>query len=241
MISSLLSTALNVLKYLYLDDATGGQFIWTPPLSLPDGTDYALQITQNNQHNYFGPFTVQGAVPASISAASATPKSPATGTTSKKPRTSSTRVASTHVTHSSTPTRIYTSATRPSQSSPSKPTRSSQASKSSKGSHHPSHLSTGAAIGIGIAVAVVFIGIIAALGFVCYRKRLRTRSSPTAALSSSSDADGTAESPAQTNEIDSKIILEKDSRSLVGELATSSNTHELEGKARTRPYELPEN
>ena len=25
-------------------DATDGQFIWTPPLSLPNGQDYALQI-----------------------------------------------------------------------------------------------------------------------------------------------------------------------------------------------------
>ena len=25
-------------------DATGGQFIWTPPLSLPNGIDYALEI-----------------------------------------------------------------------------------------------------------------------------------------------------------------------------------------------------
>ena len=26
-------------------DATGGQFIWTPPKSLPNGADYALEIT----------------------------------------------------------------------------------------------------------------------------------------------------------------------------------------------------
>jgi len=42
-------------------DATNGQFIWTPSTSLPNGNDYALQISQNGQVNYFGPFTVQGA------------------------------------------------------------------------------------------------------------------------------------------------------------------------------------
>jgi len=41
--------------------ATDGQFIWTPDSCLPDGTDYALEITQANQINYFGPFTIEGA------------------------------------------------------------------------------------------------------------------------------------------------------------------------------------
>ena len=31
---------VDVLK----TDATGGQFIWTPPMSLPNGIDYALEI-----------------------------------------------------------------------------------------------------------------------------------------------------------------------------------------------------
>jgi hypothetical protein len=42
-------------------DAKDGQFVWTPSTSLPNGNDYALQITQNDQVNYFGPFVVQGA------------------------------------------------------------------------------------------------------------------------------------------------------------------------------------
>jgi hypothetical protein len=42
-------------------DATNGQFVWTPSLSLPNGNNYALQIKQGNQVNYFGPFSVQGA------------------------------------------------------------------------------------------------------------------------------------------------------------------------------------
>ena len=42
-------------------DAKDGQFVWTPSTSLPNGNDYALQIKQNDQVNYFGPFVVQGA------------------------------------------------------------------------------------------------------------------------------------------------------------------------------------
>jgi hypothetical protein len=54
------------------DNSYGSQFIWTPPLSLPNGVDYALEISQKTQTNYFGPFVIQGAIPASVSAASAT-------------------------------------------------------------------------------------------------------------------------------------------------------------------------
>lgn len=60
-------TIRTPLKAL-LDVANGGQFIWTPRLSLPNGIDYILEIKQNDQVNYFGPLTVQGAVPASVSA-----------------------------------------------------------------------------------------------------------------------------------------------------------------------------
>ncbi|KAK5127212.1 hypothetical protein LTR85_008574 [Meristemomyces frigidus] len=50
--------------------ATGGQYIWTPSTSLADGTDYALEITQGSQINYFGPFEIQGAVASAVSSAS---------------------------------------------------------------------------------------------------------------------------------------------------------------------------
>lgn len=42
-------------------DATGGQYVWTPDTSLENGADYALEIIQGTQMNYFGPFTLQGA------------------------------------------------------------------------------------------------------------------------------------------------------------------------------------
>ncbi|KJX95930.1 extracellular matrix protein [Zymoseptoria brevis] len=43
------------------DSATNGQFIWTPSTSLENGVNYALEITQGTQLNYFGPFQIQGA------------------------------------------------------------------------------------------------------------------------------------------------------------------------------------
>lgn len=51
-------------------DATNGQYIWTPPTSLPNGNNYALQIKQGDQINYFGPFTVQGASSSASASAS---------------------------------------------------------------------------------------------------------------------------------------------------------------------------
>ena len=60
--------------------ATGGQYIWTPSKSLADDSDYALEIKQGNQVNYYGPFIVQGANPSAVSAAS---KSSATSTYAK--------------------------------------------------------------------------------------------------------------------------------------------------------------
>ncbi|KAK3111993.1 hypothetical protein LTR53_012198 [Teratosphaeriaceae sp. CCFEE 6253] len=64
------STNLQTVSTL-TTSATGGQYIWTPPTSLADGTDYALQIVQGSQYNYFGPFQVQGAVAAQVSSAAA--------------------------------------------------------------------------------------------------------------------------------------------------------------------------
>lgn len=55
--------------------SVGGQFIWTPPLSLPNGQDYALEIRQAGQNNYYGPFTVQGASPDAVASASSAAQS----------------------------------------------------------------------------------------------------------------------------------------------------------------------
>lgn len=63
-------------------DARNGQYIWTPSTSLPNGNNYALQIKQGDQINYFGPFTVQGASTSSSMSASASPMPSANMTTS---------------------------------------------------------------------------------------------------------------------------------------------------------------
>lgn len=53
--------------------ATSGQYIWTPAKTLPNGDDYALEITQGTQINYFGPFVVQGASASASISSSAVP------------------------------------------------------------------------------------------------------------------------------------------------------------------------
>lgn len=53
--------------------ATGGQYIWTPSSSLPNGNNYALQIKQGDQINYFGPFSVQGQSSSASASVSASP------------------------------------------------------------------------------------------------------------------------------------------------------------------------
>ncbi|OQO06300.1 hypothetical protein B0A48_08889 [Cryoendolithus antarcticus] len=54
------STNLQTVQTL-TSSAIGGQYVWTPSENLPNGVDYALQITQGTQTNYFGPFSIQGA------------------------------------------------------------------------------------------------------------------------------------------------------------------------------------
>ena len=54
-------------------NAQNGQFIWTPSTSLPNGNNYALQIKQGNEINYFGPFSVQGASSSASASVSASP------------------------------------------------------------------------------------------------------------------------------------------------------------------------
>ncbi|QIW96954.1 hypothetical protein AMS68_002472 [Peltaster fructicola] len=54
-----ISSNLDTL-YDLTNTTIGGQYIWTPAADLPNGSDYALQITQGNQTNYYGPFRVQG-------------------------------------------------------------------------------------------------------------------------------------------------------------------------------------
>lgn len=54
-----LSTNLQTIETL-TSSATGGQYVWTPSNTLENDSDYALQIEQGSQLNYYGPFTLQG-------------------------------------------------------------------------------------------------------------------------------------------------------------------------------------
>ncbi|KAK0255619.1 hypothetical protein LTR91_002572 [Friedmanniomyces endolithicus] len=67
-------------------DIHGGQYVWTPPTTLPAGNDYALQILQGNQVNYYGPFQILAATaPASSSTSSTATSSSATTTAAANP------------------------------------------------------------------------------------------------------------------------------------------------------------
>ncbi|KAK0306794.1 hypothetical protein LTR01_006090 [Friedmanniomyces endolithicus] len=67
-------------------DIHGGQYVWTPPTTLPAGNDYALQILQGNQVNYYGPFQILAATaPASSSTSSTATSSSATTTAAATP------------------------------------------------------------------------------------------------------------------------------------------------------------
>ncbi|KAI7164055.1 hypothetical protein D0869_08270 [Hortaea werneckii] len=58
--------------------ATGGEYLWTPSICLENGDDYALEIQQGSENNYFGPFTVQGRDASCEDSASASPSANAT-------------------------------------------------------------------------------------------------------------------------------------------------------------------
>ncbi|GAB1733036.1 hypothetical protein NU195Hw_g9529t1 [Hortaea werneckii] len=58
--------------------ATGGEFLWTPSICLENGDNYALEIQQGSENNYFGPFTVQGRDASCDDSTSASPSANAT-------------------------------------------------------------------------------------------------------------------------------------------------------------------
>merc|ERR1712072_1467945 len=58
--------------------ATGGEYLWNPSICLENGDDYALEIQQGSENNYFGPFTVQGRDASCDDSNSASPSANAT-------------------------------------------------------------------------------------------------------------------------------------------------------------------
>lgn len=112
------------------------------------------------------------------------------------------------------------------------PTSSASATKSSPtgskgtGTHHG--LSTGASIGIGVAIAIVGILVIGAVAFIIFwRHRSKKRKSRAA------DARDSMQRFEDAQPVPS--IHEKDSKVVEGELATKANTHEMQ----VPPSEMP--
>merc|ERR1712072_1479247 len=60
--------------------ATGGEYLWNPSICLENGDDYALEIQQGSENNYFGPFTVQGRDTSCDNSNSASPSANGTAT-----------------------------------------------------------------------------------------------------------------------------------------------------------------
>ncbi|SMQ45940.1 unnamed protein product [Zymoseptoria tritici ST99CH_3D7] len=149
------------------DSATNGQFIWTPSTSLENGVNYALEITQGTQLNYFGPFQIQGATGEGSSPSSSSSSmgmNPptygshnATTTASGYPSmitSNSTMPSNTTMSHGNSTMATTTSARRPSStddSSNSAIYQGGSATTTGKGAAQ-----TGAATMIGSSIALVF-------------------------------------------------------------------------------------
>lgn len=107
-------------------------------------------------------------------------------------------------------------------------------------------LNTGAAIGIGIAIAVVAIALICILGFICYR-RLRRSKSSAAQYQHNTGHDARSECLTEVTEVTEvdkggTVVTpyELSGTAIAGELETSANRHELDPRDRKGPtLELP--
>lgn len=62
------------------DAATGGQYVWTPSTSLPNADDYALEIQQGSQNNYWGAFALRGGSDGSVTPSAGAYATPSAGT-----------------------------------------------------------------------------------------------------------------------------------------------------------------
>ncbi|CZT24734.1 uncharacterized protein RCC_10462 [Ramularia collo-cygni] len=162
----------------------GGQYIWTPSDSLTNGNDYALEISQNGQVNYFGPFQLQGASgtgsgssssssSSSMSGSSSSAAMPSSYSTSSAEAMNSTMTTSSHMMmgtgnampHMNSTNATMTSATLSStRTSPSKPTNTDDLSTGGSGTGSDAPANTGAAAMLGSsAIALTFGAAVAVL------------------------------------------------------------------------------
>ncbi|KAF1911548.1 Ser-Thr-rich glycosyl-phosphatidyl-inositol-anchored membrane family-domain-containing protein [Ampelomyces quisqualis] len=95
-----LSTDLATIATIGTGQA--GSFTWNVPSTLPNGADYALQITQGSEINYSGQFGLTGGSSAVSSAALSSATSASGATTSTVAVTSSTTQGSTVIVTRST-------------------------------------------------------------------------------------------------------------------------------------------
>nr|POF26184.1 hypothetical protein CFP56_22332 [Quercus suber] len=73
------SSDLQTIQTLTTAAPANGTYLWTPSAALADGSDYALEIVQGMQTNYFGPFAISGPAVSTVNATvtvSALPTSP---------------------------------------------------------------------------------------------------------------------------------------------------------------------
>lgn len=64
------------------ESATGGEFMWSVDSALPDANDYALEIRQGDENNYFGPFALTGGSEPTSSSESSSGSASSTATDS---------------------------------------------------------------------------------------------------------------------------------------------------------------
>lgn len=134
------------------ETGTGGSYAWTAPATYPPGTDYAFQIIQGTDFNYYGPFTYTGGVAVSSAA-------PVSSASAIAPSASSAASASVHVSASVAAPSSYPTLTpsvyKNSTSSTLKPSSSSTLSPSAA---KPSAtiVSANSAMAIGSPLALVF-------------------------------------------------------------------------------------
>lgn len=148
-------------------DARDGQFIWTPSTSLPNGNNYALQIKQGNEVNYFGPFVVQGASSSASSVSvSASPVPSANSTTSVPvlvtPAGTAASASGTGVPISRNTTMSHATLTATTSSSRSTATGSSTDDASFPSASSTDSSSTGAASSFQVGSGIALFGAIAA-------------------------------------------------------------------------------
>jgi cbb3-type cytochrome oxidase subunit 3 len=124
----------------------------------------------------------------------------------------------------------------------------SEAAHGSLSANQSNGLSTGAALGIGIAGAVFLIMILCVLGWFLYRRARRNRNNGGAAIFHAHERNETYEAKAEPrknrrSKADGNSVkspYELSGRSRASELETNANRHELDGHRRAeRRHELP--